>query len=279
MSGESLAAWIGREERSVDALTPERVTALDATLDRPSNWSVNGELPPLRHWLYFWNPMPRSELGRDGHPKLGGFLPDVGIARRMWAGSTIQFHAPLVFGAAVSRLSAIEDVKEKTGRSGRLVFVTVRHELFDGAGTLAITDRHEIVYRADQGNLAAPEPAPADHEREQVFTADSTLLFRYSALTFNGHRIHYDRDYARDVEGYGGLVVHGPLLATLLADFAVSLRPGGRLASFAFRGRRPVLDGQAFRLRAKGDGNGTILLWIADRDGALAMTAEARFAA
>lgn len=287
MAAPSLKDWVGGSEEAADLLLPERSIALARALDRSDGDLVAGApLPPLRHWLYFWQPAPPSRLGRDGHPQLGGFLPDVGKlwgseTRRMWAGSRIGFHRALGLGTKLRRVTTIESAVEKSGRSGRLVFVTVRHEIFDETGALALTDRHDIVYREEkpggEGALPQPEAAPSDHQWEDGFTADPVLLFRYSALTLNGHRIHYDRDYAMQVEGYGGLVVHGPLLATLLADFAASLKPGVTMQQFNFRGRRPVLDGQPFRLRAKALDDETLSLWIADAEGALAMTAEARF--
>jgi len=282
----ALKDWIGGQEQAADLFLPERSQALARALDQPDEALVeNAPLPPLRHWLHFWQPAPRSKLGRDGHPALGGFLPDVGRfwggsqTRRMWAGSRLDFHRPLILGMPTRRLSTIESVEEKTGRSGRLVFVTVRHDIFD-ADTVAVTDRHDIVYREDipGTKLAEPDTASGDFQWVSRFTADPVLLFRYSALTYNGHRIHYDRDYAREVEGYRGLVVHGPLLATLLVDFAASLRPGQALKSFTFRGRRPVIDGQPFELRARTAHDGALSLWIADAEDALAMTAEAAFA-
>lgn len=282
----ALKDWIGGQEEAADLFLPERSQALARALDQPDDALVEGApLPPLRHWLHFWRPVPRARLGRDGHPALGGFLPDVSKfwggsqTRRMWAGSRLEFHRPLMLGMPTRRLSTIETVEEKTGRSGRLVFVTVRHDIFD-ADTVAVTDRHDIVYREESPGAALPEPdtASGDYQWLARFTADPVLLFRYSALTYNGHRIHYDRDYARDVEGYRGLVVHGPLLATLLVDFALSLRPGQSLQTFRFRGRRPVIDGQPFQLRARTAHDGSLSLWIADADDALAMTAEAEFA-
>jgi 3-methylfumaryl-CoA hydratase len=280
----SLKEWIGGREEAADLFLPERCAALARALDQPDAALVEGEpLPALRHWLYFWTIAARADLGRDGHPALGGFLPDVGRlwgsqTRRMWAGSRLDFHRPLILGMPTRRLSTVESVEEKSGRSGRLVFVTVRHEIFD-ADTLAVTDRHDIVYREEVpgAQLAEPDTASGDYQWQATYTGDPVLLFRYSALTFNGHRIHYDRDYAQQVEGYGGLVVHGPLLATLLVDFATSLRPGQTLRKFSFRGRRPVVDGQPFQLRARTAHDGSLALWIADAEGALAMTAEAEF--
>jgi 3-methylfumaryl-CoA hydratase len=275
-----LRAWIGRTETTTDLLNTERAFALQAALGRdepplrPGDW-----LPPLRHWLYFWTIVPRSGLGRDGHPALGGFLPPVGTARRMWAGSRVRFPGHLKLGEEARRTSTILDVTLKTGRTGRLVFVTVRHEI-SGAEGLAVVDEHDIVYREDKGAGAsgrAGEPAPTEAPYSERIVADTTLLFRYSALTFNGHRIHYDRDYAIGVEGYSGLVVHGPLLATLMVDLAVRSSPGRQIDRFEFRGHRPVIDKDPFSVcAAPREGTGRDL-WVADNAGMLAMRGSADF--
>lgn len=267
-------SWIGRTDTATDVIQAERVAALWATLDRAGPPPVEGEaLPPLWHWLYFWTIVRRSGLGPDGHPRLGGFLPELDGVRRMWAGSRVDFHKALPIGAAVERRSTIEDVAEKTGRSGPLVFVTVRHEIADGAG-VAITDRHDIVYRALPGPDAPgpkpPAPAPEKAARVERWVADPTLLFRYSALTFNGHRIHYDQPYATGREGYSGLVVHGPLLATLMAAAAAALRPGRPLGRFAFRALATVFVDQAFAVMAEADGG----VWVRRADGGLATSGE-----
>src|SRR6266511_247351 len=222
-------------------------------------------LPPLWHWLYFWTIVPRSGLGRDGHPALGGFLPPVGTARRMWAGSRVKFPGRLTIGDHAERTSTIADVTTKTGRTGRLVFVTVRHEIA-GRDGLAIIDEHDIVYREDAGRGAARrigEPAPTGATYTEEVSADPTMLFRYSALTFNGHRIHYDRNYATEVEGYSGLVVHGPLLATLMVGLAVRSWPDREIEGFEFRGHRPVIDEAPFRVCGTAGSNRSIELWIA----------------
>jgi 3-methylfumaryl-CoA hydratase len=275
-----LRPWLGRTEDAIDHVALERVRALQATLDRPEEPLGEGDpLPPLWHWLLFWSIAPRSGLGRDGHPALGGFLPPLGPARRMWAGSRLRFHLPLRIGEAVARHSTISDVRLKAGRSGHLAFVTVRHEISGGRG-LAITDEHDIVFREDTGAPAAErsaEPAPGDPAFSERHQADPVLLFRYSALTFNGHRIHYDRPYATEVEGYRGLVVHGPLLATLMVDLAVRSWPDRAIASFEFRGRRPVIEGEPFTVNGRPRDSATIDLWIADTTGALAMTGAAGF--
>lgn len=278
-----LKDWVGRSETRKDTLRPEQVQALSAALGRDDTLQPGTPLPPLRHWLYFLDMQPRAALGRDGHPRLGGFLPDVAAywglpARRMWAGSRIDFHAPLWLCEPVTRRSSIESISEKQGRVGKLVFVTIRHEIFDAADRLAITDRHDIVYRPDDTPSGGAEAAPLEATHLRAFTADPVLLFRYSALTWNGHLIHYDRDYARDTEGYAGLVVHGPLLATLLADLAQDVHPLRAMRHFAFRARRPVMDGTSFTLCGQPEGEDASRLWIADADGNLAMQAEAQFA-
>lgn len=272
-------AWIGRSEEAADVIQPERVAALWATLDRDGPAPGEGaSLPPLWHWLSFWTIARRSDLGPDGHPSLGGFLPELTGVRRMWAGSRVTFHKALPIGSAVTRRSTIEDVAEKNGRSGRLVFVTVRHEISDNAG-LAVTDRHDIVYRPLPGPGTAdpkrPAPAPEQAARVERWTADSTLLFRYSALTFNGHRIHYDQPYATKREGYPGLVVHGPLLGTLMAAAAQALEPDRPLASFSFKALAAVFADEPFQIMAEEDGR----VWIRRHDGGLAAEGRVAWAA
>ncbi|MET0364822.1 MAG: MaoC family dehydratase N-terminal domain-containing protein, partial [Sphingobium sp.] len=201
-------------------------------------------LPLLHHWLYFWDVKPPEGLGLDGHPARGGFLPPVPLPRRMWAGGRLTFLKPLIVGERVTKLSTILDVKTKTGRSGTLVFVTVKHELSSGHG-LAIVEEQDIVYReaAAPGSIPAPVAGdvPEAAWRRDV-APDPVLLFRYSALTMNGHRIHYDRPYAMDEEAYPGLVVHGPLQATLLVDLAAR-NLDAPITGFDFRGQSPAFDG------------------------------------
>jgi 3-methylfumaryl-CoA hydratase len=272
--------WVGRRQESEDRLLAERARAMQATLGREPDLSDGDALPPLWHWLYFWQFAPRGALGRDGHPALGGFLPPLGTVRRMWAGSRVRFRAPLRLGETARRTSTITAIEEKSGRSGRLVFVTVRHEI-SGAAGLAIEDEHDIVYRPAIGPGGAErpgEPASAEATAAETVTPDPVLLFRYSALTFNGHRIHYDRDYAREVEGYGGLVVHGPLLATLMLDLGCRHWPARRVTAFSFRGQRPVLDTAPFTLAACPAGEQHLDLWVAGADGFVAMRGAAEFA-
>jgi 3-methylfumaryl-CoA hydratase len=275
-----LEDWIGRSERARDRIAAERAQALQATLDQMQPLLQDGDpLPPLWHWLYFWTIVPRSGLGRDGHPALGGFLPPVGAARRMWAGSRVRFPGRLTLGEEAERQSTIADVAIKTGRTGRLVFVTVRHEITGSSGP-AIVDEHDIVYREDKGAGAAGrrgELAPSGAGWTERVQADPTMLFRYSALTFNGHRIHYDRSYATGTEGYAGLVVHGPLLATLMVGLAQRCWPHRNLTVFEFRGQRPIIDGAPFTVAATPLGEGALDLWVADAEGLLAMKGRADF--
>ena len=274
-----LKSWIGRSETADDVVTPTPYAALCATLDRPVERPKPGtELPPLWHWLYFLPLARRSELGPDGHPHRGGFLPPVPLPRRMWAGSQFEFHEPLRVGDAIRRVSTIEDVTEKSGRNGPLVFVRVRHEVGRQDGARALTEFHDIVYREmpQPGEAPPPaQPAPAAaFERE--WAPDDVLLFRYSALTFNGHRIHYDRRYVTQQEGYPGLVVHGPLLATLLLELLHEERPQAKLARFEFRAMRPTFDTQPFFVGGAPRQDGReIDLWARDPAGALAMKAVA----
>ncbi|MHC0051904.1 HTD2 family dehydratase [Actibacterium sp. D379-3] len=260
---------IGQTQTLNDVMDPARAAALRATLGLSD--AGDGVLPPFFHQIYFWDPQPPANLGRDGHPKLGGFLPDLGLPRRMWAGGRLAFHAPLHTGATAEKRTVIKGISQKQGRSGPLAFVTLRHEIRQ-AGRLCVTEHQDLVYREDP-DPAAPQPAP----RQAPGTADSTasaqfsptLLFRYSALTFNGHRIHYDRDYCRTVEGYAGLVVHGPLLAQLLMLKAT--RELGPLSGFRFRAFAPLMDFEQAALCRTGSA-----LWVRGPDGRMCMEAEAQ---
>ena len=276
-----LKTWIGRTETVEDTVTPTPYAALSAVLDRsPERPPAGTPLPPLWHWLYFLPLHRQSEIGADGHAKRGGFLPPVPLPRRMWAGSQLEFHAPLAVGDAIVRRSTIADVTEKSGRAGALVFVKVRHEISRRAeASPAITEHHDIVYREMPKPGDAPpaaQPAPANAAWEKPWTADDVLLFRYSALTFNGHRIHYDRRYVTEVEGYPGLVVHGPLLATLMIDLLRDHAAGAEVATYEFRALRPTFDIAPFEVcgTPSADNRGASL-WVQDLEGRLAMSATA----
>ncbi len=270
--------WVGRQAVARDRIAAGPVAALAATLDRDDPAPRDGDaLPPLYHWLFFPAAARQSALGPDGHARRGGFLPPVALPRRMWAGGRLRFLRALHVGEAVERVSTIRAVSARAGRSGRLVFVTVEHEIAGEAGP-AVVEAHDIVYR-DAGGAAPTVPAPEGAAWWRAIAPDPVLLFRYSALTFNGHRIHYDRPYATQVEGYPGLVVHGPLMATLLVDLLRRHTPR-RLAAFDFRATAPVFDTASFTLFGTPEGGGApegdgAALWVRRADGALAMRAEA----
>jgi 3-methylfumaryl-CoA hydratase len=273
-----LQQWVGKTETVGGRVNAVTANALAATLDRPDHFGAGAALPPLWHWAYFWPAAPQSELGPDGHPARGGFLPPVPLPRRMWAGGRLTFERPLQIEGEATRTSHIKSVNAKHGATGQLVFVTVRHELAQDGAT-CLTEEHDIVYRdLPQPGAPAPAPkmAPAESAWSRTITPDPVLLFRYSALTFNGHRIHYDRSYVTEVEGYPGLIVHGPLIATLLVDLVQRNLPQARIASFSFRAVGPLFDIEPFTVCGTPDPDGrTVRLWAKNIRGELAMQAEA----
>ena len=279
--GTNLREWIGKSETVTDIVTATPYAALSATLDRPAERPPSGTpLPPLWHWLYFLPLYRQSEVGPDGHARRGGFLPPVPLPRRMWAGSQFTFHRLLYVGDSVTRVSTIDDVTEKSGRTGPLVFVKVRHEITrNQEATPVLTEFHNIVYReAPRPDDVAPPPqaAPGASAWERKWVPDDVLLFRYSALTFNGHRIHYDRKYVTEVEGYPGLIVHGPMIATLLLDLLRWQMPDAKVAKYEFRAERPIFDINHFFVCGEPQPDGkTIRLWARDHEGWLAMDASA----
>ena len=279
---EPLRAWIGRSERRSDTVTAAPLAGLSATLDRVDDPEpMPGDaLPPLAHWLYFLPQAAQREIGADGHPRRGGFLPPVPLPRRMWAGGRLQFERTLRVGDEIERRSTITRVDAKHGRSGALVFVTVRHEIADARG-VAISEEHDIVYR-DHPQAGAPPPtaapAPADEAFSRTIVPDPVLLFRYSALTFNGHRIHYDRPYVTEVEGYPGLIVHGPLIATLLVDLVRRELPEARIRAFTFKAASPLFDIHPFMVCGKREADGAVALWARNHEGQLAIQARAELA-
>lgn len=276
-----LRSWTSVVDEQTDCITPGPMAALAATLDRDDPLPRRGDpLPPCWHWLYFLPGQRQSELGEDGHPRRGTFLPPVPMPRRMWAGSQVQFHRALHVGEIVSRTSRVIDVTEKRGSSGPLAFVLVRHEIRDEGG-LAVTENQEIVYRngASPGESRVKALAPVDHVWLRDIYTDEALLFRYSALTFNAHRIHYDRRYATDFEGYRGLVVQAPLTATLLLELVRQNLPAARVADFSFRAVQPLFDTAGFSVCGRPEDDGkTLRLWAKDCEGRLAMAATATVA-
>jgi len=276
---EHLREWIGRSEVRTETLAAEPVQALAATFDLDGETLVRQPLPPLWHWLYFLPRAPQHALGQDGHPALGGFLPPVPLPRRMWAGGELEFKRGLRVGDTVTKTSTITDVQHKSGRTGELWFVTVDH-VYRVAGEVALTERHDIVYRAmpERGQPQPPRPRlPHAAQFGRALQADPVLLFRFSALTFNGHRIHYDLDYVRDVEGYPGLIVHGPLQAMLTLELLRHERPDAHVARFGFRGLAPLFHQDIVTVGGMDDPEspGKVLLWTGDGAGGQAMAAWA----
>lgn len=273
---QDLTDWTGRSATATDLLRPFPADALAATLDRDETYPHGAALPDLWHWLYFLPLHRLSESGRDGHAAKGGFLPPVPLPRRMWAGSRFRFLRPLTIGAEATKTSTIARVEPKQGRSGPLCFVTVSHDVRQD-GQHCIAEEHDIVYREDPAPGApAPvaQPAPEGSDFSRTIHPDPVLLFRYSALTFNGHRIHYDQPYATGVEGYPGLVVHGPLLATLLMDL-LRRQTDAPVAGFSFRALATITDTDDFSVHGARRDDGSIRLWARRADGALAMDADA----
>ena len=256
--------------RQSDVLDPARAQAMQVTLSQAATLRAGDALPPFFHQLYFWSPVPARALGRDGHPKVGGLIPGMGLPRRMWAGGRLRFDHSLRLGAQATRVSACEAATRKEGRTGPLAFVTLRHEVWQG-DVLCLTEWQDLVYRTDPDPTAprpVPPVAPTDEVAAETVQFDATLLFRYSALTFNGHRIHYDQPYAREVEGYDGLVVHGPLLAQHLMMMAKAAL--GPLTEFTFRATAPLMHHEAATLCRKGRD-----FWVRGPDGRQCMVASA----
>jgi 3-methylfumaryl-CoA hydratase len=279
MSLEKLKEWIGRSQTMEDLAAPFPVRALAATFDADDPDPKAGDpLPPLWHWLYFLEIAPQSKIGPDGHAERGDFLPPVPLPRRMWAGSRFVFDGePLRIGDTIQRRSVIKSVEPKTGSTGSMVFVTVEHTISGPRGP-ALVEEHDIVYReaAKPGEaVRPPKPAPTDATWSRTVAADPVLLFRFSALTFNGHRIHYDQPYVTGVEGYPGLIVHGPLMGILQIELARRSNPKKVARSFEFRALSPVFDGAALGVHARAEADGSATTWVANGSGGLAQQGKA----
>ena len=266
---DHLRQWIGRSQEASDIVTAQLVKGLRATLFQDVGEPMTGEVSPFTvHWCLAQPVFPMSQLGPDGHPTRGGFLPPVPLPRRMWAGGELEFVDPLRVGDEARRTSRISDISVKTGSTGTLCFVSVEHLITSSRGT-AIRERQDIVYRELTGGASAPPKAPppppvAKHKETHI--SDPVLLFRYSALTFNGHRIHYDRDYVTKVEGYRGLIFHGPLQAALIVELAAKLHGDKPPKKFAYRGLQPLFEGSAFSVNANDNAEG-MELWTANAEG------------
>ena len=270
------ASWIGKSKSVNDALRPEQAQLLSATIGHDRTIENGSTLPALWHWVYFQEVSQIDQLGRDGHASKGEFLPPIDLPRRMWAGGRLDYQRHAKIGERLTKTSTIKDIKNKTGKTGQLCFVTVRHEYFDHEDKLVFSEEHDIVYREDpqdKTTTAATIAPPENGAANEVVTPSSVLLFRYSALTFNSHRIHYDRDYCINVEGYPGLIFHGPLTATLLAEFAGRKNPDKQIKTFSFRATAPLFDTEPFAINT--DGRNTY--WAETPNGRLAMKAEIVF--
>jgi 3-methylfumaryl-CoA hydratase len=266
---DHLRQWIGRTQEASDIVTAQLVKGLRATLFQEVGEPRTGDAAPFTvHWCLAQPVFPMSMLGPDGHPTRGGFLPPVPLPRRMWAGGELQFIDPLRVGDEATRTSRISDVTVKSGSTGTLCFVAVEHVITTSRG-VAIRERHDIVYRDIGGAPAAapkaPPPPPVAKHRES-HVSDPVLLFRYSALTFNGHRIHYDRDYVTRVEGYPGLIFHGPMQAAFIVELAAKLHNGRPPKRLTYRGVQPLFEGTEFSVNAN-DKDGGLELWIANTEG------------
>lgn len=278
MTAGDLIAWVGRSRTTRDMIEAGQLAKIAATLDCPVPApDETAFLPPGWHWAFFPDITPLAGIGRDGHQALGEFLPPVPLPRRMWASGDLNITRPLSIGETVDKTSTILSVEEKQGRTGRLVFVRVGHE-FSGNRGGAMQEEHQIVYReAPDPDAAPPTPMRPPHEPDKsvTLTASPVQLFRYSAVTFNSHRIHYDVDFCRDEEGYDGLIIHGPLTATLLMDLACSQAAGRPLKSFSFRALSPLTHIHQFSLHVRRAGGNEFNVWACNHRDELAMTANA----
>jgi 3-methylfumaryl-CoA hydratase len=267
---DHLRQWVGRGTEVWDIVTPQLVKGLRATLFQEIGEPKIGDAAPFTvHWCLGQPVFPMSQLGPDGHPARGGFLPPVPLPRRMWAGGQLQFLDSLRVGNEVRRMSRVSDVTVKTGSTGTLCFVSVEHEIETSRGDTAIRERQDIVYRDvgdAQPTAPAKAPPPPVAQHRETHMADPVLLFRYSALTFNGHRIHYDRDYVTKVEGYPGLIFHGPLQASFIIELAAKLHGGTPPKKFVYRGVQPLFEGAEFSVNAN-DNGASMELWTANAEG------------
>lgn len=268
----NLESWLGRSTSSEVVLDVAQANRMAVTLDRSPTFQLGDALPPAWHWLYFHDFIQASDLGQDGHPKLGLILPPVPLPKRMWASGNFVFYAPLRLGDRVQRTSVIRSITAKEGRSGLLYFVVIEHTLATG-GVLNLVEEQTIVYRelASETQISKAQATTIHADYQQAYAFNSTALFRYSALTFNGHRIHYDVDYCRTVEGYPNLVIHGPLVATLLLDLYVQQQQP--LRWFRYRSKSPLFLPHSFTVNGKNEGENT-RLWASNHEGGLAMEAE-----
>ncbi|MSO76070.1 MAG: acyl-CoA dehydrogenase [Alphaproteobacteria bacterium] len=281
---DKLREWIGRSEVVEELSVARPIRAIFALLDKAELAKEGDPIGPMGHWCFFQPHARASEIGPDGHPKRGGFMPPVPLPRRMFGGARTTYIKPLLIGERMRREGRITDVNIKGGRTGTLVICTVKYSFYGESG-LAMEEEHDIIYRdnpppgASDGNVGKTNPAPSDYAWVRTVTPEPVMLFRYSSATFNGHRIHYDRKYVTEVEGYPGLIVHGPLTATFLLELALANNPGKSLKGFSFQARAPLFDTAPFRVAGKPAGNGEAAeLWSITPEGTVGTVATANFA-
>ena len=276
---KNLQKWIGNTENAEEEIELWPVTAMMAALDVPvEDWPKRGAiLPPTAHWNYFVPRVPQSKIDSDGHPQRGDFLPPIPLPRRMWAGSRIKYYNPMIIGEKIKKTSSVQDVKVKDGKSGPLAFVTVKH-VYANASGVALEEEQELVYR-DNPPTATGVPerklSPSGAVWSKEIYPDTSLLFRYSAVTFNAHKIHYDYPYATEIEGYPALIVHGQLIATFLLDNWQRNNPNDTVTQFSFKAMSPLFCGETFKVEGKPtgtDNNGE--LWACTTNGGLTMQAS-----
>ena len=270
--------WVGRRQENHDLVSLRQVVGMAAMFDLPDEPKAGDSLPPGWHWMFFAEIARQSVLSEDGHAPRGAFLPPVSLPRRMWGGNRLTFHEPIRVGDEVHRASEILSISEKDGRSGQMSLVTVKHS-YHASGGLALEEEHDIVYRsaAKDGNKMPPGEEPQNSPQwSREVDPDPVFLFRYSALTFNGHRIHYDMPYVTKTEGYPGLIVHGPLTATLLLELIRHERPDDEIKTVIVRARRPLFAGANFKVEGLPTEFGAST-WAVDPDGFVAMTLDVTF--
>jgi 3-methylfumaryl-CoA hydratase len=275
MGTVDLQNWVGKKEEKRDRIDTTPIKALALTLnDKELKVEEGNPLPEIWYWLYFLPMVPMSEVGVDGHPKRGGFLPPISLERRMWASSRLRFHQDLIIGEEISKNSEIVKVSEKEGKTGRMVFVTVKHSIQSQRG-VAVEEEQDIVYLPMPKSYVqpAPNPVPVDLQWKEEYPINPVFLFRFSALTFNGHRIHYDWRYATEVEKYPGLVVHGPLQALLLFESAKKNNPDKKPMSYNFRAVRPIFEFDKVYLCGKAKPDGSHDLYTANTENNIGMQA------
>jgi 3-methylfumaryl-CoA hydratase len=268
--------WIGRTEVATQVAELWPVTGLYALLDKAPAPKIGDPLPPCGHWLYFTPMVRQSKIGFDGHPERGDFLPAIVEPRRMWAASDITFHAPIRLGDELEKTARIADVAQKVGATGALIFVTVEND-YRAGGELALSEKQTIVYRdhpRPDEVPPPPKPAPEKPDWSRELKADPVMLFRYSAVTFNGHRIHYDHPYVTQEEGYPNIIVQGQLIATLLLDTFAAHNPGVEAKRFSFRAMKPLFSGEPFFAEGASNDTGGLDLWSRNGDGHLTLSAK-----